>query len=147
MREARRRREGAADFQRVPQGNSPVPVDVGSETAGSRDLLTVFAPQAIGRLGVGETVRVDDGKDVKVVFVLERLGVRISRCEQLVGRVFNRHSGDPLSRMHSTVPYDTLLGTLAAASPDVYTLNVAPLEGLASNENLRIAGVGGSKVF
>jgi len=53
-------------------------VDVTADTGVSAHSLSVLAPKTIGSLGVDKAVWVDDGCDVKVEFIDERLDSRIT---------------------------------------------------------------------
>lgn len=125
----------------------PVAVDVAADAAGRRRRLPVLAPQAVRALRVCEAVRVDNGEDVEVELVLERLVGGDRGCEELVSCVLDHHGGDPLARVHCTVPDDTLLRTLASAAPDVDTGDVATLQRLASRDDFGVAGECGSEIF
>lgn len=46
----------------------PVAVEIGPRARSAGVGLTRLAPHAVGALGVDEAVRVDNGKDVKVIF-------------------------------------------------------------------------------
>jgi hypothetical protein len=62
----------------------PVPVDVSSDAASCWCGLTVLAPHAVSGLGVGEAIRVNNGEDVKVVFVLVSSGSGVGGAKELV---------------------------------------------------------------
>jgi hypothetical protein len=76
----------------------PVAVDVAANAAGRGCGLAILAPHSVGGLGVGETVRVDDGENVEIVFVLEAGSCGIGGGEELVCCILN----DPakLVRLH-----------------------------------------------
>jgi hypothetical protein len=65
---------GCASTVRLIPMRGPIPVYVAAYATCLRSALSVLAPHAIGCLGVGEAVWVDDREDVEVVRVLERCG-------------------------------------------------------------------------
>lgn len=124
----------------------PVPVDIATDAACRWSALPVLAPQAVAVLGEVEAVRVDDREDVEVVLVLERGGCGIGGCQKLVCSVFVDHGGDPFTSVHSTVPNDSLLGSLASAAPDVDSLDVASLHRFAGRDHFSVRGISSSEI-
>jgi len=83
----------------------PVTIDISADTAVATDGLTVLAPQAIGGLGVYETIWVHDRSDVEIELVDDGLDACIGGRlgEKLPGEVFSGHTGDPLPGVHISV--------------------------------------------
>jgi len=125
----------------------PVAVDVRSDAAGAANSLAVLAPHAVVGLRVGKAVRVDDREDVEVVLVLERLVIGIGGREKLVGGIFYNHGGNPLSGMHSSVPNNGLLATLASTSPNVDSTDGASLERISCRYDLGVVGEGRGQIL
>jgi hypothetical protein len=76
-----RRSAGAAALVPVV---GPIPVHISSNAAGRWSRLTVLAPHAVGSLGVGKAVRVDNGENVKVVLVLEASDGGVGGSKKLI---------------------------------------------------------------
>lgn len=99
----------------------PVTVDVTTDTRVAANSLTILAPQAIRGLGVDETIRVHDGRDIEVELVHHGLdgGIRRVLRQQRVRDVLGGLGRDPLAGVDISVEHNGGLGALAATAPDV----------------------------
>ena len=126
----------------------PVPVDVCADAGVAGDDGAVLAPEAVGGLRVDEAVWVDDGGDVEVELVDERLdgGVRGVLGQELPGKVLGGHGCDPFARVDVAVDDDCWLGAAASASPDLDTGQGAALDGGSGCDDGGVACVAGLQV-
>jgi hypothetical protein len=122
----------------------PVAVDVVAEAGAASGRLAVLAPQALRGLGVAEAVRVDDGDDVEVVLVDQRLDGRVGGIvgQKVPSKVLGHHGRDPFAGVHGAVQDDGGLLALACRAPEVDASDVAALQGGADTEDLGVGGVG-----
>lgn len=101
--------------------------------------LTILAPQAILRLSVDETIRVDKGDEIEVVVIKEGAYQLVFTIpiDQLVSQVLDSHGRNPLASVRRTVPKDGLIFAFAILAPEVNSFLWATFKRFARDEYLR----------
>jgi hypothetical protein len=129
-------------------GVLPVTVNVTSDTGVSANGLSVLAPETVSRLAEHETIRVDDGRNVEVELIDERLHGSVGGVfgQELPSGVLRSHGGNPLPGVNISVDDNSGPRSLAPAAPDMDAGQDTSLDRGTDSDDFRLSRVTGLQV-